>query len=282
MVTRLAALALTAAALAGAPGPARAWGTMGHRVVARIAEERLSPAARRMVREVAGRSLAAKEIASWADQQSDPVLRPWHYVNIPPGQAYDPDRDCREGQCVVEAIRRQAEALEFGQSALERADALRWLVHLVADVHQPLHATSKGRGGTAIAVRLPGRSTPDTLHRVWDVDVVSPLLLHGDVEGAAVVLARAAAPGDAARPAAEPASPIAWAEESARLAQTIDEELAAMPVRRGVTQLPRGYPVAQRARVEEVLRKAGTRLAALLDRIAAAREARGAREGTCR
>ncbi|WP_242343689.1 S1/P1 nuclease [Anaeromyxobacter terrae] len=263
-----------AAALAATPFPADAWSAQGHRVAAAIAEERLTPAARRLVRELLG-ATPMSDVAGWADAQRDPATRPWHYVNIPPEAAgYERERDCPRDACVVAALERAIAELSGGDAAVRRADAFRWLVHLVADLHQPLHADGRERGGTELETRRArgGRKTR-SLHRVWDEDVLQPILYRRGAIAAGRALAREVSAGDAARAAAE-LSPAAWANESHALARALYAELGPPPRGGRVLVLPDAYAAMQRAQVEAQLQKAGVRLAALLDRIAVAREAR--------
>jgi nuclease S1 len=277
---RLAAPAVVVlAVLSAAPRPARAWSEPGHRVVAYVAEARLSPAAHRLLHDVLGdRPLA--DVAAWADHQDDRATRPWHYVNVPfSARGYDASRDCPDGACVVAAIARNAATLRDGTSALDRADALRWLVHLVGDVHQPLHAgDGRDRGGTELDVRFEHRRTPVKLHHVWDAEVLHPLLGSRTPREAALQIEGRIRAEDAARWAGE-LDPVAWADGSAALARTIYAEIGAEPRAGAVIVLPRSYPRTQRARVEQQLAMAGIRLAAVLDRIAAARESRAEQGG---
>jgi nuclease S1 len=267
-----------AVVLALVPAAALAWSEDGHRLVAAVADERMSPAARRLVRDIAGGPLAAGDVATWADAQKDERTRPWHYVNIPPGSTYDPARDCPRGACVVAAIARAEAALRDGGSDLARADALRWLVHLVADVHQPLHAgDAADRGGNKLELRLhAGRGQPWNLHRVWDDLVVRPVA-HGRspaghdservVNAAHALLA--AAPATAVDAWAADASPASWANASSRTALALRREVDGWARDGRFPVLPPRYVEAQRPRVEAALVAAGVRLAALLDRVAA-------------
>ena len=163
-------------------------------------------------------------------------------------------------------------------SALDRADALRWLLHLVADVHQPLHAGDRlDRGGNDLPTRRArGRGQPGNLHRVWDFDVVGPVLGGRDAAAVGRALARATREGDAATWARE-LDPAGWATESHVVARRIYGELDALPRDGAIVVLPRTYARDQRPRVEGQLRKAGVRLAAILDRIARARAGAGGR-----
>lgn len=275
---------LAAATGAATPRAAHAWSADGHVVVGAVAEARLSPAARRMVRDVAGDvPLSAPEISVWADTVRDRRSGAWHFVNIPINAGrYDPARDCPRGQCIVAAIDRFAAELVESDSGLRRADALRWIVHLVGDVHQPLHAGDRlDRGGNDLPVRVPGRRQPSSLHRVWDADVLRPVLGRARPEEVGRQISTRIPPADAARWAASP-SPAAWAEESSALAREIYGEVARYPRDGKHARLPEGYARAQRLRAEEALARAGVRLAALLDRIAARRDERAAPGGSHR
>ena len=116
--------------------------------------------------------------ASWADEIRDsrPETGAWHYVDIPLwAGSYDARRDCGDGNCVVAQIDDDLRILSNRHAPdAARAEALRFLIHFVADVHQPLHAEDNDdKGGNQVHVRL-GRERAN-LHKLWDVDVVEPL-----------------------------------------------------------------------------------------------------------
>lgn len=148
--------------------PAR-WGELGHRTIARTAELQLSGDARRAARRLlGGQSLA--EVSTWADQirEQRPATGPWHYVNIPIWESrYRPDF-CPKAGCVIGTLETQQKILaDRSASRADRAEALRWVVHLVGDLHAPLHAGDRGdRGGNDVRVELDGRQT--NLHAAWD------------------------------------------------------------------------------------------------------------------
>src|SRR5512145_1968529 len=211
----------------GLPLPARGWSDAGHRIVAAIAEERLSPQAGRLLREViGGKSISDRDVARWADGLRDARTAPWHYVNVPfSAEQYEPARDCPAAGCAVSALDLAAVRLRDADDSLELADSLRWVVHLVADLHQPMHAGElRDRGGNETWLRIGRRRQPVNLHRFWDAEVVEPLLAGADPLRAARTLAAAIGPADAAAWAPELA-PAAWAEEAHRLARTIYAEL---------------------------------------------------------
>jgi hypothetical protein len=153
-----------------------AWGVEGHKTVALIAESRLDAFAKAEVRQLLALEGATSlgDIASWADQikGTEPGLIS-HAVRIPfDATAYDPKRDCgRKSKCVVYGIEKFENIL--GQKDAPPADrlrALKFLVHFVGDIHQPLHAI-KETGG--MKVQLGNRQY--TLHKVWDTISVRSL-----------------------------------------------------------------------------------------------------------
>ncbi|MDP9123511.1 MAG: S1/P1 nuclease [Pseudomonadota bacterium] len=205
-----AAVAVAAGALA--PGPTFAWGADGHRLIAEQAQQLLMPAARA---EVAG--LLALEpgstmvsISTWADETRSPGTASWHYVNLPRDSdcANEAPRDCPGGACVVGAIERQQAVLASKALDADRLVALKYLVHFVGDVHQPLHAGyADDKGGNTYQVRFEGRGT--NLHAVWDSGLIRTWPGGQDALRAAVS-AKLTKDADASAPAQ-------WAQESCRI-----------------------------------------------------------------
>lgn len=172
--SRQTALALLVLAPLLSPAPAAAWGPIGHRVVGRVAEGHLTPAARQAVAElIAPDSLA--EVAVWADWiRSDPAWAhayTWHFISIDDDETLEtaernPAGDVLEAMERFEAILRDREA-----PIAERRNALRFLVHFVGDVHQPLHVGRRAdRGGNEIVVLWLGEAVD--LHDVWDWEMI--------------------------------------------------------------------------------------------------------------
>ena len=177
MDRRMIALATIIAFPPRAPLPAAeraVWFDLGHRVIARIAEGRLTPHTAAAVREMlGGQSLA--DASGWADdirgRRRDTGRL--HYVNIPlAAKTYDSVDDCRDGQCIIGAIERDRRILaDAAASAIDRAEALRFLIHLVGDLHQPLHVSdNEDKGGNDTQVQFEGRAT--NLHKVWDGELI--------------------------------------------------------------------------------------------------------------
>ena len=173
--------AMFALVLLATPTPCLAWGAEGHRIVAAIAADELTPAARAQVAELLGADdvkATMVQVSIWADEirRARPNTARWHFADVPVSAAnYDPHRDCRRDDCVVGQIERDTLIVGDRQLAAPvRAEALRFLIHFVGDVHQPLHCSDNGdRGGNAVRVIIGRRQS--NLHAVWDVDVVRAL-----------------------------------------------------------------------------------------------------------
>ena len=150
------------------------WGREGHRLIASIANQHLNAKARAEVARLLG-SESLESIASWADE-----VRPqrretstWHYINIPVAAPRgDWKQYCPATGCVVGIIpQMQAKLRDRSLPDAERADALKFLVHFVGDMHQPLHAGDKGdRGGNDVQAVFFDR--PTNLHSVWDTPIL--------------------------------------------------------------------------------------------------------------
>lgn len=160
-----------AAAACLLPSPAFAWGKTGHRVVAAIADTQLSGLARAHVREILGGAESLDEAANWPDEmRSAPgqfwqkTATPWHYVTLN-GITYDhapPEGDALEALNHFRSVLRDPAA-----SLADKQLALRFVVHLVGDLHQPLHAGKCcDKGGNDVKVTFFGK--PTNLHAVWD------------------------------------------------------------------------------------------------------------------
>jgi len=233
-----------AALLATSSGPAQAWSELGHKLVGELAQRHLDPHTRAEVaRLLAGEpepTLAG--VASWADHLRDldpdrfKATSRWHYVNTPPGQqcGYVPDRDCPDGACVVGAIDAQRAILaDQAQPLAARRDALKFIVHFIGDVHQPMHANNHDDlGGNRFQVSLRTPLEPEPYARKHYVNGVMGTNLHATWDyyilgSEGLSLRQYADRLDALpwppMPADGPESgPAAWAGESCRLVEARD------------------------------------------------------------
>jgi S1/P1 Nuclease len=244
-------------------GPALAWAPEGHQVVAAIALRELTPMARARVAALLGAETVMVLDASWADEIRDqrPETTNWHYVNIELGSGgYDAARDCADGNCVVAQIERDRRILSDPNAArAAKIEALRFLIHFVADLHQPLHAADRhDRGGNQELVRWHKKRT--SLHQIWDQDVVTAL--GEDSARVAAQIDSSLTPQQKAHLRA--GTPESWANESFTIAGR--EVYAELPSS-GQIRLPDDYADAESGVTRLQLAKAGLRLAAILNGI---------------
>jgi hypothetical protein len=165
---------MLAAAAALTPAKAAAWGYEGHAIIADIAAAHLMPVAAKRVSEIL-KGAPMRDVAYFADlyRLDHRETSRWHFVNIAVGAVdYQPERDCQQiegqGDCLIAAI---ARAIDDLKSDGERQSlGLKFLIHLIGDIHQPFHAVTEARGGNEIQVTFFG--VPSNLHRVWDTDLI--------------------------------------------------------------------------------------------------------------
>ncbi len=150
------------------------WGQTGHRVVGEIAERHLSRKASKAIKEILGNENLA-EISNYMDFiKSDARYRhmnPWHYCTIPDDKTYAEAGVPEEGD-VIQTINRLISELKSKQFTDEdEAFAIKCLVHLIGDIHQPLHVgNGEDRGGNDVRVEYFWQSS--NLHRVWDSGII--------------------------------------------------------------------------------------------------------------
>ena len=233
------------------------WYDLGHRVVADIAEQRLTPETARAVRDILG-GQRMSDASVWADniKQYRHDADPLHYVNIPlAATTYDAMRDCPHGKCVIAAIAADRQVLANNRaSMLDRAEALRFLIHFMGDLHQPLHvANNNDRGGNQRTVWLEGDSM--NLHQVWDGELLNRYGLNE--EGYLAELRREMGTMDVA--ALERGTLVEWAMEGHRIA--VEHAYRVPPDGR----LGAAYVEANRPVVDRAIIAAGVRLAKVLN-----------------
>lgn len=295
------------------PASAWSWGCDAHRIVALVASARMSDRARAAATALLDAHPVPSDgggcrtpvrnplagVSMWADavRSDEPETAPWHYVEL----ARDAERGdlsaaCRGGRCVTAAIARQLDVLRSDASPELRARALRFVVHLVADLHQPLHAAGNGdRGGNCLPVTWRGdrphadargeRWQPN-LHAVWDTALVSAVLAHAHATPSqyADALRRRFAT-ELASWQRGPRDLRAWAWETHRAGVDVaygrlprripfergkldgcrDHDDVGARMARLDVRLDDAYVDAVAATVDEQLARAGARLAALLD-----------------
>jgi len=285
-VNRIVCFAFAVIGLAAAR-PALAWGGLGHEVTALIAYRHLTPAAKIMVDDLLASdtdTLTPADFASratWADKYRNGhrETAAWHFVDIEIDQpdlkaacfgypSLSPGQSASQGpaqDCVVNKI--EEFAAELGSPTThpaERLLALKFLMHFVGDLHQPLHASDHhDRGANCIGLSSSPDGHSKNLHAYWDTGVVEPLgqsaheiaaKLDNQITPTQVV---AWSQGDAR----------VWATESFQIAKDDAYKLSARPTcdDHGSISLSADYDVIARRDAALQLEKAGIRMAYLLN-----------------
>ena len=155
--------------------PAYPWGSKGHEIIAAIAEPQLTDTARKRIKELLPQGTTLAEASTWPDKagRQIPDMDPYHFINFPKdANTYDQQRDCKLRNCIIEAIAWYMQVLKSPDAPRnEKRIALRFVAHLVGDIHQPLHAGfAEDRGGNSVDVRFNGRK--ENLHSLWDTALV--------------------------------------------------------------------------------------------------------------
>ena len=268
---------------------AAAWGPLGHRAVGAVADALLTPGARAEVARLladdrdrdgrpSGRTTLA-EVSLWADEvRGTAADRPtWHYDNMPVCGAIPSDQAwCSQQQCASARLEPLlAQLADRNRSTTQRREALKWIAHLVGDLHQPLHAADYAQGGNLIHVELAGRSssTPWTLHAAWDVRFVAAALHAGTAQRPPQSALRSLIARARRLSKQEREAPVSqWLAESNRLARQVAFDYPQFACQRSPGQssapvrLSTDYQrLAQRV-ITVQLALAGARLATVLNR----------------
>ncbi|MFN2334164.1 MAG: S1/P1 nuclease [Wenzhouxiangellaceae bacterium] len=156
---------------------AHGWGVTGHRVSAEIAERYLTPKTRHGVTAILGRETLA-QASTWPDfMRADPdefwqvTANPWHYVTVPPGKQYNEVGAPPQGDAMSALKKFSAQIHDPDSTLYEKQLALRFVIHIVGDLHQPLHVGHGGdRGGNDFKITWFGQ--PSNLHRLWDSQMI--------------------------------------------------------------------------------------------------------------
>lgn len=252
--------------------PSFAWGPQGHKLVALVAMDHLTPVARQNVRALLGSETLA-DVASWPDSYRpfETQTGSWHYTDIPGTETtYNRDRDCptqptvkmgspadKWRDCATDRILFfEGRVADATLDPADRAIALKYLVHFIGDIHQPFHASGVEKGGNGIPVTEFGSDKCGNytcnLHSVWD----SGLILHRNLPDAQY---KALLEADIRKNHLEagPNDPVAWTERSKALSND------AMVPKNGI--IDEAYYNKEIPVVDNQLELAGLRLAAVLN-----------------
>ncbi len=248
------------------------WGGDGHRIVGAIAASYLTEEARAAVRGLIGEETLAAA-STWADEIKSDDSYKWayrlHFINLPMGaEKVDLARDCVDGDCVVAAINKYSAIMaDAGAEREDRIEALKFLVHFIGDIHQPLHVSyADNLGGNTVKVSWFGK-TADTgpfgdfewnLHGAWDFGFISRRT--GSDWAALAIRIRADINDLQLINWSSTRDPEQWANESYYITRQIYNQLPQDKA------LGREFYEKHIATVETRLASAGVRLAALLNR----------------
>jgi hypothetical protein len=276
----VAALTLSVATVPGA----WAWGPQGHRTVGAIADRLLTPAARAQVAQLLAADLdklgnpsgrtTLESVAVWADEvRGTPADRPrWHYDDVPLCGSAPRASYCPAGECNSAQLERLTAVLTDARADLRaRNEALKWIVHLVGDIHQPLHAADNGDlGGNRVHVALAGVHTRGrlTLHGVWDSELVRLALETRSRQQPPRDIDALAREARNLTAQAGQGTPSGWASESNHLARNVAYQYPGFACGRvpvGIVVLDGNYQREAEGIVRERLLLAGGRLANLLN-----------------
>ena len=284
-----------AAGMAALPRGVLAWGPEGHAVVGDLAAGLLTPEAKRQVKSILGnKRLGDYEVSSWPDEirgaqeyeKRYPGNGRWHFVEFNVSEKYDEDFELKlpgDGHDIVTQVGRwQKELAAKGNRMPRRRDALKFLVHFTADLHQPLHCAYRygDMGGNMIPVhsfqgrnyRISAEDAPEhlpDLHSVWDECMVYELMAGRSRPAFAKALQEGIGGEQLRRWSQGP--PFDWATDSYWRARkqayrwANGENLPFKWARPGMDLTSENYIDARLPLVQEQLQKAGVRLARLLN-----------------
>jgi hypothetical protein len=154
------------------------WGVTGHRTIGRIAEDHLNANAKAAVNTLLGGASLA-DVSTWADEvRSQPEYRhtgPWHFLNLSLGLSYAEFEKQVKGMTeenVYSALLNEERLLADRATPTEqKAEALKFIVHFVGDLHQPMHISrAEDKGGNTIQLNYEGIGT--NLHSLWDTKLL--------------------------------------------------------------------------------------------------------------
>ena len=156
------------------PASAFSWGPTGHRVVGLIASKHLNAKAKKNIIKILGQNSLA-EVSNWMDEvRSDSTYNythDWHWVTIETGKTYDQSPKNPKGDVIATIERIVAELKKHTLDKKTEEEYVKMLVHLVGDIHQPLHVgCCDDQGGNKVKVKWFGRET--NLHSVWDNSMI--------------------------------------------------------------------------------------------------------------
>ena len=250
------------------PSVCSAWGGEGYQLIALIAVVQMTPASRAAAKELLGdANMSDAEVVTWADEvrRARSHTAPWYYGNIShDAAAFDATRDGRNGQNIIDALERQARVLTDETAPREqRVEALKFVVHLVGDLHQPLHCADRNgdKGGNTRLVFFIDRRNADSLHYVWDTAPVRKIVGQRAIAPVAEAMSKSVTPARRRDWASD--TPASWANEAHRVA--VEKVYAAVTEGGDPPKLGRDDVTGATPVVADQIKRAGVRLAMVLN-----------------
>ena len=233
------------------------WGLTGHRVIAEIAQKHINSKTQKELKRVFEHESLAFN-ANWMDfvksDTSYDYMKPWHYATIPDNKTYEqagtpPEKD------ILWAINNFTGQLKSDTLTLDQERfALRCLIHLVGDIHQPLHVgNGEDKGGNEVKIKFFWKNS--NLHQVWDSGMIDGEQL-SFTEWA--MFLDHSEKGEIER--LQNSKPLDWVNESKALRASVYDT-------KGEDNLTYQYVYSHQAIVHRRLKEAGIRLAGLLNEI---------------
>ena len=243
-----------------------AWGRSGHRIVAMIAERNVCSQTRPRINQILGKNVKLADVANYADDVGGqfPNTPNFHFVRIPiddnlADDLYGAGRDCQskpQGDCLLAAIQRyRDQILSPNSTPSQRSFALKFIIHLVGDMHQPLHCAERNKDGGGSAVSVTWFGHQSDLLQVWESRIIDRPHLTDEQFVQGLINGSTAEEMNEMRKG----SILRWAMESHRLAGEFAYDLPA-DGKLGQAYYDKNWPI-----VDKQLLRGGMRLARVLD-----------------
>jgi len=161
-----------------------AWGSLGHQLTGAVAQKLISPDTYKIVKQLLPAEWKGNmsRSATWADEVKRKAgyagwSAPLHFVDIQDNPSksctpYNAERDCANGKCLVGAIANYTSRLDCSHSQDERSEALKFLIHFLGDITQPLHTCGRMVGGNSAKIAVFDRRHTLNLHTLWDTTII--------------------------------------------------------------------------------------------------------------
>lgn len=238
------------------------WGVTGHRAVAKIAENHLTPKTEQAIKDLLGH-ITLPDVSTWADDiRNDPRFKytgSWHYADVTSGLTFEQFattiKTMPEANVYKIVLRCELDLENDKKSKTDKIEALKFLVHFIGDLHQPMHVShTEDRGGNAIQVTFNNGDT--NLHSLWDSGLITEENLSYEKMAKAY---------DTAMPEQikkwQSDSLMIWLWESYQISEILYKEVAENP------KFDQGYYESHLPILQNRIEKGGVRLAGVLNAI---------------